>query len=75
MPRINNENKEAWCKLGELQEIDFVKNKKFRGTALKINPKKKIDKYSHDFRLNVGGDLKTITTEWVYSERMFRHSI
>ena len=71
MLMIQNEDKEAWCRLGETQEIDFVANRKFRGTALKINPKKKTDKYSHDFRLNVGGDLKTITTEWVYSERMF----
>jgi len=68
---IENEDKQAWCQLGQTQEIDFVANRRFRGTAVKINPKKKADKYSHDFRLNVGADLKTITTEWKHSEKMF----
>ena len=68
---MENEDKQAWCELGQTQEIDFVANRRFRGTAVKINPKKKVDKYSHDFRLNVGADLKTITTEWKHSERMF----
>ena len=40
---IENEDKQAWCQLGQTQEIDFVANRRFRGTAVKINPKKKAD--------------------------------
>ena len=42
---MENEDKQAWCELGQTQEIDFVANRRFRGTAVKINPKKKVDKY------------------------------
>ncbi len=70
-PPKNNENKKEWCTYGEQLELDFIKNNKFKHTALCINPEKDTDKFTFDMRINFPCDLKSITTPWKLSKELF----
>ena len=61
---IDNEDKHAWCRAGELAEKDFVASNKITGWGVAINPDKHKDPYCHDFIGTIPVDLKSIREPW-----------
>lgn len=68
---IENEDKHAWCRAGELAEKDFVASNKLIGWGVAINPDKHKDPYCHDFIGTVPVDLKSIREPWRKSQELF----
>ena len=68
---MENEDKEAWCRLGEEYERLFLKKQSFDGVRFKLNPQKIDDKFTHDFLMGARCDLKTIRTAWKKADQLF----
>jgi hypothetical protein len=66
---IDNQDKQAWCAVGELAEVKFAGPLLPNGGALMLNPAKKLDKYTHDLFITLPSDLKTIRTRFNTAHR------
>jgi len=58
----DTENKQAWCKDGEVKEKLFVSRLFDSGASVLLNPAKSTDPYTHDLFLMLQCDVKTVTT-------------
>ena len=64
-------DKQAWCEDGRRLEDKFVAERHFNDVVVRMNPDKDQDIFTYDMRIEMPCDLKTITTPWIHSERMF----
>lgn len=64
-------DKQAWCEDGRRLEDKFVEERRFNDVEVRMNPAKEQDIFTYDMRIDMPCDLKTLTTPWIYSERMF----
>ena len=68
---MNNEDKKAWCKAGELAEKDFVAVNKIAGWGIAMNPEKHNNLFTHDLVGMIPMDLKSVREPWRKSEELF----
>ena len=61
------EDKGSWCEYGEKLESVFLD----AGYPVTLNPEKAENKFTHDFLIHLPCDLKSIMSQWKYSESMF----
>ena len=64
-------DKKSWCREGLRLEEQFIQCQNFTDVSIQMNPSKAGDPFTYDMRINMPCDLKTITTPWVHSEKMF----
>ena len=64
-------DKYLWCQGGRKLEDKFVAERRFNDVQVRMNPAKEQDIFTYDMRIDMPCDLKTLTTPWIYSERMF----
>jgi hypothetical protein len=64
----HNEDKQAWCDVGQAAEVKFA-GPLFSGVSILQNPAKSFDKYTHDFYMMMPCDLKTIRTRFNTSDK------
>ena len=65
----SNEDKSAWCELGDEQEKAFLIKAFEAGLIVFRNPSKLEDKYAHDMFLGFPCDLKTVRTSFRTADR------
>jgi hypothetical protein len=66
----HNEDKVAWCRIGEDRERGFL-TRRFRGCEFTLNPEKVVNKYAHDLLVSQPCDLKSITTRFRMAESLY----
>jgi len=64
---MDNEDKLSWCEYGEELEYAFLDG----DFPVTLNPEKESNKFTHDFFIHLPCDLKSIMSQWKYSESMF----
>lgn len=69
MSRPENEDKEAWCRLGEKAEDRFLGPAFRGGVSLFKNPAKEENPYLNDCFIVLPSDLKTIRTRFETADR------
>ena len=69
--RQPNENKQAWCKLGERAEVAFLGPVFASGCAVFSNPAKAESRYLHDAYFVCPCDLKTRRTRFHAAESLY----
>jgi hypothetical protein len=66
---LSNQDKSAWCGLGEEAESRFAGRAFRSGCAVYMNPMKAVDKFTHDLMMVMPADLKTIRTRFNTADR------
>lgn len=66
---LDNEDKQAWCNLGERAEKRFAGPLFSGGVAIFANPEKLSNPFTHDLFITHPADLKTIRTPFLTSEK------